>query len=163
PFDHMFSDVRGTLKVENKIVATKSLGVLFPRQRRTVTFEQWTPPRPGTFPVLIELAGKGPGGRPLTSTATAKITVNAAARAGVRLGAVTIHVPVAQPVLASGVESWKPAPGCHDARVVVRWGARSGSAQERIAVGSRDAIARVGMASLIRRASFSLRRLVLSA
>jgi len=79
PFDHNFSDVRSTLKIEGKVVATKNLGVLFPRQRRTVTFEQWTPTKPGTFPIQIELAGKGPGGRPLSSTAVDKITVSAAA------------------------------------------------------------------------------------
>ena len=90
PFDHNFSDVRGTLKIEDKIVATKSLGVLFPRQRRTVTFEQWTPSKAGTFPVRIELAGKGPGGRPLSSTAVDKITVSAAAmRAGAEPAPVT--------------------------------------------------------------------------
>ena len=280
PFDHMFSDVRGTLKVENKIVATKSLGVLFPRQRRTVTFEQWTPPRPGTFPVLIELAGKGPGGRPLTSTATDKITVSAAAArpgdvasgaatrsvlvgkgsgaidagrpalatgsmprtrmltplvmaltsaapaqtrslglmrgnkfalsmsllgvtansivltpypapvgtevslsvrlfnserqaaskvkleafiGGDKLGETKIDVPVAKPVLAGGFKTWKATPGRHDVRVVVTWGDRSGSAQKPSEVGSKDAIARLGVASLIGRASFSLPRLVLTA
>jgi len=78
PFNHNFSDVRGTLKIENKVVATKNLGVLFPHQRRTVTFEQWTPSKAGTFPVEIQLAGTGPGGRPLTSSAADRITVSPA-------------------------------------------------------------------------------------
>src|SRR5439155_36169 len=47
--------------------------------------------------------------------------------------------------------------------VVFTWGDRSGSAQKPIEVGSKDAIARLGIASLIGRASFSLPRLVLTA
>ena len=79
PFDHNFTEVHGTLKIENKVIATKDLGVLFPRQRRTVTFAQWTPTKSGNFPVRIELAGKGPGGRPLSATAVDQIMVSAAA------------------------------------------------------------------------------------
>ncbi|HYR53105.1 MAG TPA: CARDB domain-containing protein [Candidatus Dormibacteraeota bacterium] len=79
PFNHNFNDVRGTLKIENKVVATRNLGVLFPHQRRTVTFDQWTPSKAGTFPVEIQLAGTGPGGRPLTSTAADRITVSPSA------------------------------------------------------------------------------------
>jgi hypothetical protein len=83
PFDHNFTSVRGTLKIENKVIANKDLGVLFPHQRRTISFAQWTPPRAGTFPVRIELSGLGPGARPLTATAIDQITVGSgAARPG---------------------------------------------------------------------------------
>lgn len=89
PFDHMFTGVKGTLKVDNKVIATKDLGVLFPRQRRTVSFAQWTPPKPGTFPVRIELAGMGPGARPLTATAMDQLTVSPSGTAGSPSGAAT--------------------------------------------------------------------------
>lgn len=75
PFDHNFTSVKGTLKVDNKVVATKDLGVLFPHQRRTVNFAQWTPPKSGTFPVRIELTGLGLGGKPLSATAMDQIVV----------------------------------------------------------------------------------------
>ena len=68
---------------------------------------------------------------------------------GDKLGETKIDVPVAKPVLAGGFKTWKATPGRHDVRVVVTWGDRSGSAQKPIEVGSKDAIARLGVASLI--------------
>ena len=76
--------MKATLKVSNKVVSTKDVGVLMPRQRRTVSFAQWTPPKSGTFPVQILLAGLGPGGKPLNATANDQVVVAPAAKAGAK-------------------------------------------------------------------------------
>ena len=75
PFANNFTHVNAVLKVDGKQIASKDLGTLYPLQRRTVTFAEWTPPRAGTFPVNIELDGVGPTGRALTSSARDEIVV----------------------------------------------------------------------------------------
>jgi len=79
PFTHDFANVKGTLKIDGKLIATKDLGTLHRFERRTITFAQWTPPRTGTFPVLIELTGLGPMMKVLSSTATDQIVVGGGA------------------------------------------------------------------------------------
>jgi len=75
PFTNNFTHVNAVLKIDGKLITTKDLGTLYPLQRRTVTFTQWTPPRTGTFPVNIELDGVGPTGRALSSSARDEIVV----------------------------------------------------------------------------------------
>ena len=79
PFGHDFSAVKGTLKIDGKTIASKDIGRLLPRQRRTVTFGTWTPPKTGTYDVEIQMSGKDPRNRTLTSTATDKVVVGSSA------------------------------------------------------------------------------------
>jgi len=75
PFTNNFTHVSAALKIDGTLIATKDLGTLYPLQRRTVTFAEWTPSRAGTFPVNIELNGVGPTGHALTSSARDEIVV----------------------------------------------------------------------------------------
>lgn len=81
PFQTLFRDVVATLRIDDAVVSTRQLGSLLPGQRRTVTFTEWSPPRPGTYRLRTDLVGAGPAGKPLTSSATSTITVGAPASA----------------------------------------------------------------------------------
>jgi hypothetical protein len=82
-----------------------------------------------------------------------------------KLGEAKVDVPVAQPVIATGFKTWKAKQGRYDVRVVVSWADRSGSASKPIEIGSKGARMgeRMGVASLIGRASFSMARLLVTA
>lgn len=75
PFPSVFSDAAATLRVDGRAVSSKSLGTLLPRQQRSVTFTGWTPPKAGSYRVLVELEGAGPGGKRMTSTAASTVVV----------------------------------------------------------------------------------------
>lgn len=75
PFRATFNRAVATLFVDDAKVSTRQLGTLLPGQRRTVTFTEWSPPRPGTFRLRADLEGQGALGNPLKSSATSTITV----------------------------------------------------------------------------------------
>lgn len=77
PFRTLFRDVVATLRVDDKVVSTRTLGTLMPGQQRTVTFTEWSPKRAGTYRLRADLNGVGVGNKPLTSSATSTITVEA--------------------------------------------------------------------------------------
>ncbi len=75
PFRTTFLRALATLHVDDAVVSTRALGTLLPGQRRTVAFTDWSPPRPGTYRLRVDLKGFGTLGNPLTSSATSTITV----------------------------------------------------------------------------------------
>src|SRR6185295_6588207 len=81
PFDSPFRSVVATLRIDNAVVSTRNLGTLLPHQRRTVTFSEWSPPRPGTYQLRADLDGVGVTGNPLTSSASSTITIAGAGTA----------------------------------------------------------------------------------
>lgn len=75
PFRTAFRRAVATLYVDDAKASTRQIGTLLPGQRRTVTFTEWSPPRPGTYRLRADLEGQGTLGNPLKSSATSTITV----------------------------------------------------------------------------------------
>ena len=76
PYSSAFRNVTATLRIDDAVVSTRSIGTLVPHQRRTVSFSEWSPPRPGTYRLRADLEGLGPLNNRLTSSATSTITIS---------------------------------------------------------------------------------------
>jgi hypothetical protein len=103
PFATIFREVIATLRVNGATVSTRPLGTLLPKQRRTVSFTEWSPPRPGSYQMLVELQGLGPLGNRLASSATSQVVVGSEGTA-----ARVVGVPVARSATVGAARSFTP-------------------------------------------------------
>ncbi|NOT33907.1 MAG: hypothetical protein HOP12_07030 [Candidatus Eisenbacteria bacterium] len=78
PFPSAFTQATATLTVDDRVVATRSLGTILPKQRRTVSFAGWSPPAGGTYRVRVDVKGRSPLGKELNTWAADRIKIGSA-------------------------------------------------------------------------------------
>ncbi len=75
PFKRGFSNVRATLFVDGSQIASRNVGIIMPKQTRTVSFNEFTPQKAGIYRTEVRFEGTGPKGKNLRGKVQGEIRV----------------------------------------------------------------------------------------